>query len=667
MRDLLAQDRSPIAELLEKTYPLKPVVVQRHYTTTGTLRYFEQRYGDSRLQLKELTCSSGEYDGAILYWLDRSRLESPPATTKDGKPLVVVEIARLDVLRTRAEEFQALQKIWQTAPELQTDGVAEREVKQRLLDAERLLDETVRQVFDWAGGENRCWMDATLTKIPNARAFQSALSDICDRTYAKTPILDNELINRRALTSQGAKARRELIEAAIASGDRPRLGLESYGPEVAMYFSVLEATGIHRQEDELWGFYPPHPNAGIKPLWDAIESFCLEAKDKQLSLELLYQRLQQPPYGIKQGMVPIVLVAVLLYRVDDVGFYKDGTFVPVMGPEHFELLVKDPSRFSVKYFEMVGLRSQVFRELENILRSPNRGKSPTKTTQKLRNASLLAVVKPLFAFARKLPKYTLGTQRISQPAQNVLTALQTAQEPDDLLFVSLPQACDFPPMTTAAEDATTAKAFRKKLVNCFHEIQTAYEVLLNLCQTRFYEAFGVRQTTNLREDLQVQAAPLVGKCIEPVLKRFILAAVDENAPESQWLEALAMIVADKPPKSWSDNDITRFELALSDLVRRFKQLEALQKEVEAKGAGFAAKRLTITQQDGHEINQVIWIDTDQEALLDQVVNDVLKMEELQGNPKLQQAFIAKFSERILGAQQQSDFAKPRKSRRRSAL
>lgn len=654
----LEQERSPIAELLGNTYPLKHVVPQRHYTTTGTLRYFEQRYGDSRLNLSELACSSGEYDGLILYWLDRTELESVPSQTLEGKPLVVVEVAKLDVLATRAQEFQVLKKIWKTAPELQNDGVARREVKQRLTDAERLLDETVRQTFDWANSQNRCWVESSLRQMPNARTFQSALSKICDRTYPQTPILDNELINRRVLTSQGAKARRELIEAMLERADQSRLGLEGYGPEVAMYFSVLEAGGIHRQEDEQWGFFPPPDSAGISSLWAAIEAFCLEAKEKQLSLGDLYQRLEQPPYGIKQGMVPIVLAAVLLYHVDDVGFYKDGTFVPVMGPEHFELLVKDPSRFSVKYFEMVGLRSQVFRELESILRSQN-AKAPTR----VRNASLLMVAKPLFSFVRKLPKYTLNTERMSDAAQQVLAALQKAQEPDELLFVALPTACGFGPMLATNEDSGKAKAFRKQLVQCLHEIQTAYETLLSFCKTRLYEAFGVRKEANLREDLQVQATPLIGRCIEPVLKRFILAAVDDTAEDNEWLEALVMIVADKPPKSWTDNDITRFELALVDLVRRFKNLEALQKEVEAKGTGFTAKRLTITEQNGHEVNQVIWVDADKEDLLEQAVDKALELPELQGDPKLHQAFIAKLSERILGVQSTSDLDKPRKARK----
>jgi hypothetical protein len=46
--------------------------------------------------------------------------------------------------------------------------------------------------------------------------------------------------------------------------------------------------------------------------------------------------------------------------------------------------------------------------------------------------------------------------------------------------------------------------------------------------------------------------------------------------------------------------VTKFEIELADLVRRFQNLEALQKESTAKGEGFEARRITVTHSDGQE-------------------------------------------------------------------
>jgi hypothetical protein len=446
----IEQSHLPLADLLTAIYPTKPLVAQRHYTATGTLRYFEQRYIDSRANLSELSCAAQSSDGLIAYWLDTASPESIPSLTTDGKPLILITVANLDLLRMRGQEFQALKKIWKDAPELQTDGVAKREVRQRLVEAERLLDETMALVFDWSSGQNACWIQGKSTKIESSRLFQAALSDVCDRTYSQGLTLDNELINRRELTSQGAKARRELIEAMLDHSHQSRLGLEGYGPEVAMYGSVLETTGIHRQELDEWGFYPPKDSSGVATVWEAITQFCLSAKDKPQSLQQLYELLACPPYGVKPGVIPVLLAAVLLYYADEVSIYKDGTFIPVLGAEHFELLVKDPARFTVKNIEVAGLRSQVFRELEAILKT-----GPVKGRSGSRNLTVLSVVKPLVQFVRKLPTYTLKTKQISPSAQAVIQTLSQTQEPDELLFIALPKACGLKPITTGKVRCST--------------------------------------------------------------------------------------------------------------------------------------------------------------------------------------------------------------------
>ncbi|XHX78443.1 MAG: hypothetical protein RBJ76_29175 [Stenomitos frigidus ULC029] len=640
---LIEKERLPLAQLLTRARPLQPIVAQRHYTTTGNLRYFEQQYADSLTPLAALRCHAPSTDGLIVYWLDRQFPEEPPAHTVEGKPLVVITTTQLDLLRTRAQQLQALKTIHKEATALQTDGVARREVKHRLVDAERLLDDTLQQAFNWSVGQNHCWIAGEATTVLKTRAFQALLSDLCDRTYHLGLRLDNEFINRRELTSQGAKARRELIEAMLKHSRQERLGLEGYGPEVAMYYSVLAATGIHRQNEAEWDFQPPHPEAGVITVWQAIEQFCQAATKEQRSLNLLYEQLEQPPYGVKPGAIPLLLAAFLLYHVDDVGIYKDGTFIPILGPEHFELLVKAPSRFSVKYFEMVGLRSQVFRELETVLKSPN-----AKAPAGLRNASLLAIAKPLFGFVRQLPEFTRSTKRLNKATLKVLQALQTAQEPDELLFVSLPAACGFNLMTAGEEEnEQAAKAFRKQLVQCLHEIQTAYDNLLSDCQKHLYEAFGVHsKEANLREDLRVRASYLVGQCIDPILKHFVAKAVEEDSSDKDWLEALVRIVADKHPKGWVDEDFSRFEIALSDLVRRFQNLEALRSEIRRQGKGFDALRITVTEPNGQEVHEVVWIDEEHEELFDRLIEEALSTPALKDNPRLQKGFLAKLNAKL---------------------
>jgi hypothetical protein len=174
----------------------------------------------------------------------------------------------------------------------------------------------------------------------------------------------------------------------------------------------------------------------------------------------------------------------------------------------------------------------------------------------------------------------------------------------------------------------------------------------------------------LREDLRVRARYLLGKCVERSLRSFTQAAVDEDKTDEEWLEALVMIVADKPPESWTDEDVTGFEIKLSDLARKFKNLEALQKEVAAKGEGFEARRITVTRPDGEETHRMVWVDREREEQIEQLVERVL--ENLPDKDQIRQAVLAKLTERILnsgfqdGVTQLQDKHQPRKSRQKKA-
>jgi len=690
IRTYIDKDTLPLADLLRETYPLKPLVAQRHSYRTGTLRYFERHYLDTTTDLEQLACTQPDCDGAIAYWLNEQSPVTVPIQTTDGKPLVVIAAANLALLRVRSQEYRALCQIQQQESALQTDKVAAREVRHRRVQLKQLLDETLVQAFNFGTHHNACWVEGKWKEISSLTSFNALLSTVCDRTYPQTPILWNELINRRTLTSQGAKARRVLIEAMLAQTDQERLGLQGYGPEVAMYYSLLEQTGIHRQEQGEWGFYPllpsspqppspqgeggaisnlPSPSgrgaggegsparehtnspfvkrgrgrSDLTPIWSAIAQFCLQANGKPQSLDGLYQRLDAPPYGMKQGAIPVMLAAVLWVYADEVSVYKDGTFVPVLGPEHFELLVKDPARFSVKHIDVTGVRGQVFRELEAILRG---GVTKPRGRAGARNLTVLSVVKPLIQFVRKLPNYTLKTRRMSDRARSVLQTLLYTQEPDDLLFKALPEACGLQPIVISeADDGSTARIFREQLVEALREINAAYDTLLNECQDLLYSAFGVHSDrTKLRSDLQFRASRLLGNCVEASLNHFARAAADEGKSDRPWLEAVVMVIADKPAESWTDEDVTRFELSLSDLSRRFKNLEALQASVKATSkGGFEARRVTVTRPDGTEINKMVWADHEHQAKVDPLIEQLLQQ---CPDPQLQQALLTRLTERL---------------------
>ena len=93
---------------------------------------------------------------------------------------------------------------------------------------------------DVVAGTEDCVLDPT-------QGLSALLSEVADEAYPDTPHIANEMIARRDLTSQGAKARRFLTDALIANQSSDAFGIDGYGPDRAIYEAVFRKTGLHRR------------------------------------------------------------------------------------------------------------------------------------------------------------------------------------------------------------------------------------------------------------------------------------------------------------------------------------------------------------------------------------------------------------------------------------
>lgn len=645
-----------LANILNELSPLKPLVAKRHSYETGTTRYFERYYAETIT--KNIKCSRIDSDGVIVYIAGKHTPKEPVQSfTDDGKPIVVVYATDTKALRHAASEYAALQNIDKNRKELLTDGVARKEVRHRLYIAEEILRNYIEKSFDVT--KSTIFITGLLEKFSDVAAFNSRLSDLCDKVYSKGYVLWNELINKRELTSQGAKARRELIEAMLSNADAECLGLTGHGPERSIYDSLLLKTGIHTFNGEKWEFSKPKLDSGIYHVWQAIEDFCKTARGTAQSIDNLYHLLQKPPYGMKEGAIPVLLLAVFIHHSDYLSIYYDGSYIPVLGAEHFELLTKRPELFAVKYLEISGLKIKLFEEIGKVVVS-----SGIRGNKRVRNITLLSIINPLVKFVQRLPKYTKETDNLSPEAKAIRSALINAKDPEELLFRTLPQACGYQFIDSQSDyDDSVVKSFRKKLVIALQELQVAYDNRLSQNKKLLGDAFSCRKDSiGLREYLRAIAHRVNSQTavIELTLKRFIQAVINKELDDRAWLEAVSMVVADKPVDSWSDKDALTFEIKLGDIVRRFKNIESIIELSPDINIGFEAKKVTITHQDGREFSEVLWLDTAEKEWIS-LMTKKIKEEYFKNNDKINKALISSIIEEVLSpAKEQKEEEKSKK-------
>lgn len=639
-----------VLTIIEQAHPLRPEVARRHSQQNHLLRYFECRYTTSAPG-SDVQVVAPDADGLIVYVLaDHGAPKSLPTKTVEGAPLIIVWSSHGADVREAALDFAAARAVLSGAGELGSDPVARREMRHRVSALQAALADRISDAFSpgqagvalFSGGKRR--------KLLGRAEFSQLLSVLCDERYPDTPVIRNEMVNRRELTSQGAKARRVLLERAFTHEQEPRLGIEGYGPERAMYEAVFHHTGLHRERDDgRWAFGPPPHGSELTKAWKHLNSKLDRAVRRPLGVDTIYRELLSPPFGMKVGAIPLLLVAALQHRSDDIFLYQEGSFQPVIEPAHIERLLKSPERFALKRASMIGLRAKVFEELRATLTDERRAQA-----KGVRNATTLAVVRPLVSFASSLPEHTRNTRRTSAIAQRVCAALLAAREPDELLFTALPQACEIAPFSAEAEaeDEQLATTYVERLRGGLAELGAAHERLLGEIGDLLYAGFVVEGPRSaLREDLRSRSRRLLKQVIEPKMRAFLTTASDENLDDADWLEAMAMTLAGKPPSAWGDHDLTLFEALVAERSRWFRRLELLWHEMHAAhGSGFDARRITITAPDGREHAELVASDAATDHLVGDVLTEALAKLEQRVGSRAQDALLGALAGRILSSE-----------------
>lgn len=608
-------------ETIAAAHALRPVVAQRYSQTHQVLRFFEARFADANEDLARVTPRLEGADGLVLRLVAGDKPPTQvPRTCADGRPLIVVWSPAGAQLRELALDLAAAREVLDNAPELETDAVARREMRYRVSAIRDRLIDTIENGFDPASGGSVCFVSGRKRKSLDTRAFSAELSKLCEERFPDTPIIANEMVNRRELTSQGAKARRELLERIIEHPERERLGIKGYGPERAMYEALLHHTGLHDQRHGRWGFGAPPADSPLAAVWNNVMDYFDDAVNARREVEALYAELKAPPFGLKDGPIPVLISVALQHRSDDVFLYQDGTFQPTIDAATIERLLKAPDRFTLKRAALLGLRAAVFEQLRDLVDAPARAGDST------RNPSTLAVVRPLMAFVRDLPEHTLLTENLGAHASAVATTLRQATEPDELLFTQLPAACGLSPILEVVDSSGRSADFVARLKSALAELGGAYPRLLDQIRELLRAAFASvdEDIVPFREDLRTRCARLTSSVIDPKLRAFLLIASDRDSSETEWLEGIAMSLTAKPPSSWNDHDLIAFEALLAERAGWFRRLEQLYFEMlRHADESFDARKVTITAPDGTEQSEIVPIDNMAQRVAGAALGDVL--------------------------------------------
>lgn len=138
--------------------------------------------------------------------------------------------------------------------------------------------------------------------------FNSQLSDVFSAYYNHTPRINNEMINRRVLSSQMKKARQKLLLQILKKGNFS-VYQKGTSPEATVFRAVFVGTGIYPSDENQQDKYVQ--DQGAKELLGEIGDFFSQSVGEKQSFSILYETLEGKGYGVRRGVLPLYLSYVL--------------------------------------------------------------------------------------------------------------------------------------------------------------------------------------------------------------------------------------------------------------------------------------------------------------------------------------------------------------------
>ena len=553
---------------------LQPILAKRHYHEYGALRWFDVEIAPLG-QIVECAAAFEPGASTIGQFLlaiptanesaeKATRLCREAARLSDQWDIVVGLSHRSWFITELAREHLALERVRNERSELQGDDVARREVRARLATLQSQLEAELHRAFD-----NAEWFQKhRAPKHLLQNELNSLASGLADLRYPKTPRLHNELLIRIKPSGSAISAQNFLLRHMVVDEGRPRLGIKGFPAQGGLFASILEATGLYAETEDEWRFVIPgaaeDDPACLAPIWNATCAYLQDREDRSISLSEIYELWRAPPFGMKDGVMPVIAVAYVLSNRNAVALYRQGIFQARFKDLDVEYLANDPNDIQLRWMNLSEVSRRLLSGMAEIVRDLD-------TANTLENLEPIDVGRGLIAIYDDLQPWTKRTMRLSSNALHIRGILKKANDPNRLLFNDLPALVgNDHDLSTDAGLVAVVDNVREGLA----EMVAAYPAMLHRFADNMLAELQVPNTSaQALADLRDRAENIRELAGDFRLNAFVgRVAAFSGATED--IEGLASLAADKPPIDWIDSDLDRAAVEITELAQRFNKSEA---------------------------------------------------------------------------------------------
>lgn len=547
--------------ILSQLPNLQPVIAKRHFFETGTQRIFQKfcivlgnvkKSVEDIIRLDVSKISAGSFVYVIKAKEDsKKEFENKfneLAKLKFPKPVILGIANKETEFFEQALEIAALKRVKSTVSAIEGDLVAKKELAARLTTNQTLLVNSIQKNFEEAE-----WYFNS--RKLNPKNLSIIASEISGQIYHLTPEIRNELVNREKMSAISSSGSNNLVQRIFNYSDKENLGMEGNPPEFAIYLSIIKKNNLHiKNSDGGYEFVKPsQKNKVLRSLFDTFYSY-VKNKKESVSLKEIYDVFQSPPYGLKTGLVPILIStffkikegSLAIYELNDLGSESLVTDFSQRLAEKFHRLPED---IKLMYVEIEGEKKEILEVFKKFV------EQRFLNNKSIDNPTPLNVLKPFVLRVYNLPPFAKKTRLFKDKRVYALRdELLSTQNPFELLYKKIPEICG----------TNDPEKLLSEFTKIWEDLDQVYDRMINQFKSIIQEIFtNEPQTSGVDFETIKTWARQVG------VNDPFSARINEFKNENQWLEQVISYAASKPANEWNDKDYNEAVLKIEEMVRHF--------------------------------------------------------------------------------------------------
>lgn len=534
-----------VTALLNKYFKFTAESAKFYTYETGTPRYFEFIISEHPITNK---IPQGEIDGFVnLVFNSKIKASEVEETSRTQKEAIVYCFFKNSTeIKSLLFEIEKIQKVIEENKE---DKVAKRELDNIVESQIFLLNHNITGSIYKGNKEVKWFFKGEEKKIADKKDFNKLLSQVCNSVYDATPVFINELVNKHRISASIHTAKRNYFKALANNWDKENLGFDEakFPPEKTIYLSLLKENGISPIRENSFAIPSIDKHSSFNKLWKVSEKFIESAKSEQKKISDFVELLSKRPLKLKQGLIDFWIPTFLFIRRDDFAIFNADGYIPTLSDENLELIAKNPENYSIKTFDIEGVKLDIFNSYRTFLNQ--------STELKFDNNSFIETIKPFITFYKGLPEYSKQTKRLSVSALKIRTAIATSKDPEETFFEAFPNALGIS-LGTLQKDKSKLQSYTTSLQNAVKELRTSYDGLIKRFEEFICNEFVGKKVDfeEYKEHLQSRFKKLKKHLLLANQKTFVQRIDSAIDDKKAWLNSIAQAITGRTLEMSTDED-----------------------------------------------------------------------------------------------------------------